>query len=108
MRPPICAVCGVTSASVGSSAHFELVYVADYQSRPGPGHPPGMEWFCQVHVMAAQRLSHLCFKDVTIELSGQFADPAQARKVFEREHPREKGAGSRDSFLDFDAGKDNC
>lgn len=57
MRPPICAVCHREfSLSEGDTVRF-----ADYKPLPEGtvGHPDGLEWFCEVHLEAAERLRDL-------------------------------------------------
>ena len=63
MRPPICAACDrdFCENAKDSGEEFDLVKFADYEALPPgmTGHPRGYEWFCQKHLDAARKLSHL-------------------------------------------------
>lgn len=71
MRPPICAICGKdfrADLTKGGSVTFTLTE-ADKESKRKleksgmVGHPAACEWFCQRHLKAAKKYSHLSLQE---------------------------------------------
>jgi len=58
MRPPICAICDRDQRD-HPELEFELVTFREVEHLDHPGHPEGLEWFCQDHLEAAKKRDHL-------------------------------------------------
>jgi hypothetical protein len=64
LKPPHCVVCG--DERHGAT----LVQFADYRALPDgmPGHPHGLDWFCERHAPAATELRHLPIADAVARI----------------------------------------
>lgn len=81
MKAPGCSLCHRDCLHTPYPA--ELVRFRDYEPLPDgcPGHPRGLEWFCQDHAPAARELSHLDFATALAMLKKRFgAPPAELSK----------------------------
>jgi len=58
MRPPICAICNRDQRDY-PDLDFDLITFREVQQLDRPGHPEGMEWFCQDHSKAAKERDYL-------------------------------------------------
>ncbi len=58
MRPPICAICDRDQRD-HPDLEFDLVTFREVEKLDHPGHPDGMEWFCQDHAEEAKKRVHL-------------------------------------------------
>ncbi len=72
MKPPICALChrDFRRDTEGGG----LVRFRDEKSLPDGmvGHPRGVEWFCQRHLAAAQKLSSLSLGEAMAKLHRRY------------------------------------
>ena len=81
MKPPYCHLCGkyvdLDRLPPGSSSG--RVRFRDYQPLPPDwvGHPRGMEWFCEEHLAAAERLAGLDMEEALAHLRTEFNIPAE-------------------------------
>lgn len=78
MKPPICYLCNIDFRS--EYFHFctggDLVHFSDYQPLQdgAAGHPHGLEWFCQHHLLAAQELSVMKVEEALLRLRATFGE----------------------------------
>jgi hypothetical protein len=79
MRPPICAICGkesMESDEVGlvsfAKTKSDKKWEKKSKQKGFVGHPPWREWFCEKHIEAAQKLSHLPLGEALEKLNKQF------------------------------------
>lgn len=62
MRPPICALCDRDQRD-DWDLNFSLVRFRDFETLDRPGHPKGVEWFCDDHVELARKYEDLPFAE---------------------------------------------
>ena len=79
MRPPECVICGndFDPNGKGGMIYFkkrfsDRVWERKMNRIEGVGHPPNVEWFCEKHYPAAEKLQDKTIDKVMKELREQF------------------------------------